>query len=116
MTSEIWIIYQTLGDAHGWENRQLMPDGDLTDILAEELNFSRELPEVGDRIRDYANLADPGNGVTHSRDGDWQVAGVQQFSSFDTQNRIVVCHCEYAPINAQWEALQRGALIGAVTA
>ena len=117
MTSnETWIIYKAADDAPGWEQRQLMPSGGLTDILSEELNYSGELPQVGDRVRAYENLEDPGNGVTHGKDGDWVVSRIQHFSNFDTSDRIMICHCDYVPIEAQWEAIKRGAPIEAVTA
>jgi hypothetical protein len=47
--------------------------------------------------------------VTEGRDGDWVVVRVCQFASFDTDERIVVCYCQYEPINAQWQELRRGA-------
>ncbi len=84
-TNETWIIYKAdSSSAPGWEDRHLSPNGGLTAILAEEWNWSEQIPQVGDRARDYANLADPGNGVTHGKDGDWIVAEVQQFTSPDT--------------------------------
>ncbi|MDA0269063.1 MAG: hypothetical protein O3A14_19410 [Cyanobacteria bacterium] len=108
---ETWILYKAVsGDAPGWEERQLMPSGSLTDILAEEHDWSGgPVPQVGDRIRVYANLDDPGNGITHGRDGDWVVSKVQTFSSFDTSDRIVVCSCVHSPISPDWEELRRGA-------
>ncbi len=109
--SETWIVFKADGmSAPGWEERQLLPSGALTDILAEEWDNSGQpkLPHVGDRVRDYANLADPGNGVTHGKDGDWVVTRMHQFSSFDTDVRIVVCYCEYQPIAPHWEPLHRG--------
>jgi len=113
-TNETWIIYKAdSSSAPGWEDRHLTPNGGLTAILAEEWNWSGQLPQVGDRARDYANLADPGNGVTHGKDGDWVVSEVQQFNSPDTDMKIVVCLCSYQPIEAQWQELRRGAPITA---
>lgn len=110
---ETWIIYKAVsGDAPGWEDRQLLPSGSLTDILAEEHDWSGgPLPQVGDRVRAYENLDDPGNGITHGRDGDWVITQVQAFSSFDTSDRIVVCGCTYAPVTPQWETIERRAPI-----
>lgn len=111
---ETWIIYKTVsGNSSGWENRMLMPSEGLTDILAEEWDWSGEMPQVGDRVRDYTNLEEPGNGITHGRDGDWVVSKIQRFSSPDTRDRIVVCLCEFQPIDSQWEAIPRGKPIDA---
>jgi len=99
---QTWIIYKSDDpDGAGWEDRQLLPSGSLTSILS----------EVGDRFREYANVKDPGNGVTHGRDGNWIVVRVCQFASFDTDERIVVCYCQYEPIDAQWQELRRGASV-----
>jgi hypothetical protein len=65
---QTWIIYKSDDpDAAGWENRQLLQSGSLTSILSEEWHYSRtpEIPQVGDLVREYANVNDPGNGVTH---------------------------------------------------
>lgn len=107
--AETWILFKAEPSDEGWEDRKLMPSGSLTELLAENLDWSGELPQVGDRVREYANLADPGNGATHGRDGDWVVSKIHQFSSFDTEQRIVVCHCSYQPTSADWQALRRGA-------
>jgi hypothetical protein len=108
--SETWILYKADSrSAEGWRERKLMPSGGLTNLLTECWDYSgSHIPQVGDRIRDYANLADPGNGVTHGKDGDWVVTKIQQFSSFDTADRIVVCYCSYQPIEADWQPLKRG--------
>ncbi|NEP57732.1 MAG: hypothetical protein F6K31_12025, partial [Symploca sp. SIO2G7] len=66
---ETWIVYksETMSD-YGWEERQLLPSGSITDILSEEWDSSGKLPKVGDRIREYANLDDPNQGgITHGR-------------------------------------------------
>lgn len=52
MAGEVWIVYKADEmDAPGWEARQLMPGGGITDILEE--NWSSEavptLPKPGDR-------------------------------------------------------------------
>lgn len=110
MAKKIWIVYKTESmSAPGWEERQLMPRGGLTNILWENWTWEEnpEIPQVGDKTRDYENLSDPGNGVTHGKDGDWVVTSVQQFSSVDTEERIVVCYCSYQPVASHWEALQQ---------
>jgi len=111
---QTWIIYKSNDpDDFGWEERQLLPSESLTSILSEEWHYSTtpEIPKVGDRVREYANIKAPGNGVTHGRDGDWLVARVCQFASFDTEERIVVCYCQYQPIDARWEELRRGTAV-----
>ena len=110
MTKKIWIVYKTESmSAPGWEERQLMPRGGLTNILWENWTWEEnpEIPQVGEKTRDYENLSEPGNGVTHGKDGDWVVTRVQQFSALDTEERIVVCYCCYEPVTSDWEALQR---------
>ncbi|WP_052128918.1 hypothetical protein [Neosynechococcus sphagnicola] len=112
MTKETWIVFKAHRmDAHGWQERRLQPFDSFTDILHEEWDSSgREdkLPKPGDRVREYANLDTPGDGVTHGRDGDWIVTRVQHFSSFDTDTRIVICYCEYQPALPNWEPVHRG--------
>ena len=111
MAKKIWMVYKTESmRAPGWEQRQLMPRGSLTNILWENWTWEEnpEIPQVGDKTRDYKNLSDPGNGVTHGKDGDWVVTRVQQFFASDTEERIVVCYCSYQPVTSDWEALQRG--------
>ncbi|HBL14137.1 MAG TPA: hypothetical protein DD379_22655 [Cyanobacteria bacterium UBA11162] len=107
---ETWIVYKTeTMSAPGWENRKLLPEGAITDILCEEWDSSGQLPKVGERIREYTNPDNPEDGgITHGRYGDWVVTRINQFSSFDTNQRIVVCYCSYQPISATWEKLNRG--------
>lgn len=110
-TNETWIIFKAdSANAPDWENRKL-PSGGLTEILAEEWDWSGQLPQVGDRVRDYANLANPGNGITHGKDGDWVVSEVQEFASPATEMKIVVCVCSYQPVDPQWQEINRGAPI-----
>ena len=108
--AETWIVYKTeTMSAPGWENRQLLPAGSITDILSEEWDSSSHLPKIGDRIREYTNLDNPEQGgITHSRDGDWVVTMIHQFSSPDTPTHIVVCYCSYQPITPNWVKLKRG--------
>lgn len=109
MANEVWIVYKAEDmDAPGWEERQLMPRASLTDILWE--NWSGEqnptLPKPGDRTRNYKS--DENGLTTHGKDGDWVVSRIHQFSSFDTDLRIVVAYCQYQPIDSQWQELRRG--------
>lgn len=106
--SETWILYKTeTSDAEGWEARQLLPTKSLTDILWENLDYSGKLPQVGDRVRQYSQNPETGS-VTHAREGDWVVSHIHQFSSFDTDQRVVVCYCQYQPIVAEWQSVKRG--------
>jgi hypothetical protein len=107
---ETWIVYKAeTMSASGWEERKLLPEGAITDILCEEWDSSGQLPSVGSRIREYVAIEDPEcGGITHSRESDWVVTRIQQFSSFDTEERILVCYCSYQPIKANWEKIQRG--------
>jgi hypothetical protein len=110
MTST-WIVFKADNmSAPGWEERKLLPSGGLTDILWENWDSSGSLPQVGFRIREYANKDNPEQGgITHGRDGDWVIERICQFSSPDTEQRIVVCYCSYEPIEPHWEKIQRGA-------
>jgi hypothetical protein len=110
MATETWIVYKTesMSD-RDWEERMLMPRQSLTDILEE--NWSAEenptIPQIGDRTRAYKT--DDKDAITHAREGDWVVTRVEKFASFDTDKRIVICYCKYAPIAPQWEKVPRGA-------
>lgn len=109
--AETWIIYKANQmDAVGWEERCLMPGGSLTEILWENWDSSGILPKVGERIREYRQNEENGQ-ITHGREGDWMIKQIHQFSSFDTDQRIVVCYCQFQPIAENWETLQRGQLV-----
>ncbi|TAG05202.1 MAG: hypothetical protein EAZ45_06315, partial [Oscillatoriales cyanobacterium] len=60
------------------------------------------------RVREYENLEDPGNGVTHGRDSNWIVKSIHKFSSSDTNLEIMVCYCAYEPVESKWVELKRG--------
>jgi hypothetical protein len=109
MTST-WIVFKADNmSAPGWEERKLLPSGGLTDILWENWDSSGRLPQVGDRTREYAALEEDSDSITHGREGDWVIERICQFSSPDTQQRIVVCYCSYQPIDPHWEKIHRGA-------
>lgn len=106
--NETWILFKAeTSDAEGWEARQLLPAGSLTDILWENLDYSGKLPQVGDRVRQYRQDAETGS-VTHGKEGDWVVSYIHQFSSFDTDQRVVVCYCQYQPVGFEWQPIRRG--------
>lgn len=107
--SRNWIVYKAESTvAQGWEERLLMPRRSLTDILWEHQTSSHKLPQIGDRVQQFANLSEPGNGATHSKPDDWVVSEVHEFSSPTTPTKIVVCYCQYQPINAEWREMKRG--------
>ncbi len=108
---QTWIVYktETMSD-DGWEDRCLMPSGSITDILNEEWSSrpNEKVPKIGTRFRDYTNLEDPGNGITHGRDGDWVVTRTQEYLANDESgDRVIICYCSYQPISPNWEKLKR---------
>lgn len=106
---ETWIVYKVESmSAEGWRERKLMPSGGLTEMLTEEWDCSGKLPQIGDRVREYVNLEDPDNGITHGKDGDWIVTRINHFSSQETNQEIAVCYCAYQPIESNWVELKRG--------
>lgn len=109
MATKTWILYKTDSlSASGWEDRQLQPSGALTSILAEEHDYSGVMPQVGERVREYTNLSDPGNGITHGKDGDWIVTEVDAFNSPTSPLKIVICTCQFQPIQSEWQEIRRG--------
>lgn len=109
MATKSWIVYKTDGlSAYGWEDRILQPSGALTSILAEEHDYSGVMPKVGDRVREYTNLSAPGHGITHGKDGDWVISQVDVFDSPTSSFHVVVCTCQFQPIESEWEVIHRG--------
>ncbi len=101
------IIYRADSlSAPGWEERQLMPSGSITDILAQTWSFSDRVPKVGDRVREYLQTGELQQ-VTHGREGDWIVDRVSHFSSEDTEECVIICDCQFKPIASEWEELDR---------
>lgn len=110
MTS--YILYKADDvDDHGWEERMLVPYGGFTDILAQEIDYGEhELPEVGDRMREYINTRDSDDGKMYGRDGDWIVQRVEIFSSDSgSGDRVVICYCDFQPVTPEWEEIPEGA-------
>ena len=109
MATKTWIIYKTDGlSAPGWEERKLQPSGALTSILAEEHDYSGVMPQVGDRVREYTNLSNPGDGVSHGKDGDWVVSEIEIFDNPNASFKVLVCVCQFQPIDSPWEVIRRG--------
>lgn len=112
--AETWIVYKAESmDAPNWEHRMLMPSEALTDVLHEEWDSSGRLPKLGDRV--FEDKQDD-DGTLWSREGDWVVSKIHQFSSFDTDARIVICYCAYTPIAPEWEKVERGAPVSEMMA
>lgn len=104
--AETWIVFKTKDmSAQGWEARQLMPSGGMTDILAENWDWSGREPQIGERVREYASQGHEDGFTTHGRDGDWIVSEIQRFTSADTDQTVIICYCEYQPIEVEWEPL-----------
>lgn len=101
MATKTWIVYKAQSlSAHGWKERMLIPSGGLTEILREAWNYSGKMPQAGDRVTEFHN--------GHYRQGDWVVTSVNHFSSPDIEEQIVVCYCEYSPIESPWMEAKRG--------
>jgi hypothetical protein len=108
--SRTWIVYKAVEpDAPGWEERQLLPIGGLVDTLAEEWDSSgQDFPQIGDRLRDYGNPSEPGDGATHGQDSDWVVTEVHRFTSPTSDLNILLCYCAYQACRSDWQPLRRG--------
>lgn len=106
----LWVIFKCQPNDPGWENRLLMPAGNCTQILHEEWWFSGDMPEVGDRPREYADLpnVEAGTTSTHGRDSDWLVTKVSHYTCPDDERDIVVCECVLAPIDDEWQEIPVG--------
>ncbi|NJK38247.1 MAG: hypothetical protein HC835_11365 [Oscillatoriales cyanobacterium RM2_1_1] len=104
-----WIVFRAEKRQPGWEDRKYAHTGSLTKNLFEHYDCSdRELPEPGYRPPEFIRveaLHDPSQHgqSTHYRKGDWEVTRVETYTpdlplgEFDM---IVICFCEYNPINA----------------
>ena len=112
-----YIIFRTdKASAVGWEHRKLTHTGALTGILAEYFDSSDSPPpHVGDRPKEFCRIeqADPEDfgGSTHSRPGDWVVTQVDSFvqASNETKYRtVIICYCEYDPIESDWRPIRKG--------
>lgn len=106
MTKTLILYKADSLDAEGWEQRLLLPEGNFTDTLAESIDFSGRLPQLGERVDTYQS--DSAGFTSHWREGNWVVTRVEHFSSFDTDTRIVLCWCSYQPINSEWKPVKRG--------
>jgi hypothetical protein len=80
-----YIIFKTeTADAEGWDNRQLMPSGSLTDILAEYYDASqRPLPQPGYRLRDDVWVESSISRRQHSQPRYYQLSKLQHSAQPD---------------------------------
>ncbi len=104
-----WIIFKTDKGQPGWEERKYSHTGSFTKILCEHFDSSgKASPEPGYRPKQFVRVdasIDPNypKASTHYRIGDWQVSRVETYTpefpmgDFD---EIVVCYCEYSPIDS----------------
>lgn len=100
-----WIVFKAAGDEYGWENRKFAHSNSLTNIICEQLDYSKdEIPAKGYRPPVFSGVDSVGS-RTHYRDGDWAVETVEVFTpdiplgtGIDT---IVICWCEYDPIEIE---------------
>jgi hypothetical protein len=104
-----WIIFRADKRQPGWENRKFEHTQSLTKILAEHFSYGdRDLPEVGYRPPEFIRVEqfeDPSfkGASTHYRKGDWEVSRVETYTPdvpMGDYDMIVVCTCQYNPINA----------------
>jgi hypothetical protein len=110
---ETRIFFLAEPDQPGEENR-LDPTGGLTDYLTEHRDFSGrgKIPKPGYRFPDFLRIesaATPDNiGSTHYRKGDWVVTRVERYPAGSPDcscKEIVVCYCQFDPIEAELVAL-----------
>ncbi len=89
----------------------LMPSSSLTNILWSNWSYQEKptIPQIGECTRNYKSDSETGL-TTHSSDGDWVVTRVEKFISPDTGKQIFVCYCKHAPIQSQWNLVNRGAI------
>jgi len=104
-----WIIFRADKRQPGWKERKFEHTHSLTKILAEHFDSSdRDIPEVGYRPPEFVRvdaLHDPSfhGQSTHYRKGDWEVSRVETYTPdvpMGDFGMIVVCTCQYNPINA----------------
>ncbi|HAG85490.1 MAG TPA: hypothetical protein DD379_10785 [Cyanobacteria bacterium UBA11162] len=103
-------------ETYGVDERKLSHTGGLTDILAEYFDSSgKPYPEPGYRPIQFVRVEesiDPcfPDSYTHSRVGDWKVVRVEEYESKTSGadfNTIVVCYCQYDPIETSLYPIQR---------
>jgi len=97
-------IYRTDGAQAGWEKR-LDAIGSGTYLLHEEMDYSRNrtIPKIGDRLGESKRFAD---GEIYHRQSDWLVAKVQSYPAVGEDcdwDEIILCYCQFEPIESQWE-------------
>jgi hypothetical protein len=102
-------------EENGAEHRQFAHTGACTDILAEHFDSSNKpIPEVGYRVPEFHNVQAfedarfPGTS-THWCPGNWQVVRVEQYPTGMSDSEfemVVICYCQYAPIQSELKPIQ----------
>lgn len=109
-----YIIYKSRsGSEENWESRLLAHTGSLTDILAEHFDSSKKpLPKPGDRLIEFADPKEMDNTTHYNRDGSWVVTEIDVFVANSAQlgkyEEIVICWCEYDPVEPKWMPVTEG--------
>lgn len=88
--------------------------GGLSNLIAEHWSYrdGDRAPKTGDHLRQYTHLETPGEGISHGRDGDWQVTHCITYPGelgSGEFREIVLAYCQYAPIDPEWQKLNLGA-------
>ena len=102
-------------EEEGVENRLLAHTGAITDILAEHFDSSnRPLPQAGYRLKEFHRIEqfvdrEFPKASTHSREGDWEVTRIEQYSPKNPAEfeEIVICYCRFSPVNTPLEPLPK---------
>ncbi len=114
-----YVIFKEERPIQYGESRQLSRTGSATDILAEwYLRAETSAPNIGDRLLEFAHIDENGvvdltrsKGSTHQRLGDWQVTRVEEYVANlpvgQDYEEIVVCYCQYVPIEPNWKSIPK---------
>ena len=104
-----YIVFKAERHSPQSKERKLQHTQSLTDILAEHYDCSNKpIPEPGYRPLEFIRvdkLYDPlQHGYsTHYHLSDWEVTRVESYTpdlSHNHYNTVVICYCQYNPINA----------------
>lgn len=100
-------IYRTDGAQPGWEKR-FDSIGSGTYLLHEEMDYSsnRTILKIGDLLGESKRFPD---GEIYHRQSDWAIVKVQRYPAVGEDcdwDEIVLCYCQFEPIESQWERVQ----------
>ena len=103
-------------EEEGAQKRLLAHTGACTDILSEHFDSSnRAIPQPGYRVPEFHNVPAfdnpefPGTS-THWCRGNWEVVRVEEYPMGTSESEfemVVICYCQYAPIQAQLKPIKR---------